>query len=214
MTKYNHYARELDTALKQARQDYQEAWAALQAAKDDRDKAPAGSLKARLGIVMYNQAEVDFKEAERNIWETFNRRRAELRAELAKEVREENRANPDSVDSNGVELMKSGVLDVDDFFSLARQYESNATMLRLMVPYIEDLADTMDNTRAKDRASLHYLARECSQAQGRVMQSWDALSKIADYCSGQSRERRDNPIHTISMGKWWEKLSAEAVENF
>ena len=51
--------------------------------------------------------------------------------------------------------------------------------------------------------------------QGQTLRAWDSLSHIADYCSGQAIEgRRDAPDHIVSMGKWWEQLSSETVENF
>ena len=87
-------------------------------------------------------------------------------------------------------------------------------MLRFVAKYAKEAADDMDSTQAKDRGALYQLAQVCSQGQGRTMRAWDDLSRIADYCSGQTRNRRDTPTHTISMGQWWEQLSGEAVENF
>ena len=140
--------------------------------------------------------------------------RADLRAALERDVRGENLASPDAVDHSGLELMKSGILSADDFYSLAEKYDDNPTMLRFVAKYAKEAADDMDSTRAKDRGALYQLAQVCGQGQSRTMREWDDLSKIADYCSGQTRNRRDTPTHTISMGKWWEQLSGEIVENF
>lgn len=83
----------------------------------------------------YQQAELDFKEAEARIWTEFNRKRAELRANLERDVRNGNVANPDSVDHSGLELMKSGVLSVDDYYALMKKYDDNPTMLRFVAKY-------------------------------------------------------------------------------
>ena len=212
MSKYNSYARDLDASFKAARQEYVEAWNKLQAAKEAR--ANGGAMARQRAELRYQQAEMDFKEADARIWPKFNGLRADLRAALERDVRGGNLASPDAVDHSGLELMKSGILSADDFYSLAEKYDDNPTMLRFVAKYAKEAANDMDSTRAKDRGALYQLAQVCGQGQSRTMREWDDLSKIADYCSGQTRNRRDTPTHTISMGKWWEQLSGEIVENF
>lgn len=214
MSKFNHFAKDLDAAFNAARQEYVEAWNKLQAAKDASRTASGSDMERQMAKLKYQEAELSFKEAEARIWPEFNRRRAELRASLEHDVRSGNLASPDAVDHSGLELMKSGILSADDFYSLAEKYDDNPTMLRFVAKYAKEAADDMDSTRAKDRGALYQLAQVCGQGQSRTMREWDDLSKIADYCSGQTRNRRDTPTHTISMGKWWEQLSGEIVENF
>ena len=212
MSKYNHFVKDLDTAFKAARQEYAEAWGKFQEAKEAWGTGDA--MSRQRAELRYQQAELDFKEAEARIWTEFNRKRAELRANLERDVRNGNVANPDSVDHSGLELMKSGVLSVDDYYALMKKYDDNPTMLRFVAKYAKEAASGMDNTQAKERGLLHHLYSVCSQGKSRTMRVWDDLSKIADYCSGQSRDRRDSPTHTINMGERWERLSNEIVENF
>lgn len=214
MSKYNHFAKDLDAAFKAARQEYVEAWNKFQAAEDVRRTTSGGDLERQRAELKYRDAELSFKEAEARIWPEFNRRRAELRASLERDVRNGGLADPDAVDLNGMKLLESGTLSVDDYYSLAEKYDDNPTMPRFVAKYAKEAADDMDSTQAKDRGALYQLAQVCSQGQGRTMRAWDDLSRIADYCSGQTRNRRDTPTHTISMGQWWEQLSGEAVENF
>ena len=212
MSKYNRFAKDLDAAFRAARQEYAEAWSKFQAAKDARGQGDA--MQRQRAELKYQQAELDFKEEETRIWPEFNRRRAELRSNLERELRGDNTANPDAIDPNGMELLKSGILSTDDFYSLVEKYDDNPTMLRFVARYAKEAADDMDRTQAKDRGALYQLAQVCSQGQGRTMRAWDDLSRIADYCSGQTRDRRDTPTHTISMGKRWEQLAGESVANF
>ena len=212
MSKYNHFAKDLDAAFRAARQEYAEAWDKFQAAQNARGQGDA--MQRQRAELKYQQAELDFKEAEARIWPEFNRRRAELRSKLERELRGDNAANPDAIDPNGMELLKSGFLSADDFYSLVEKYDDNPTMLRFVARYAKEAADNMDRTQAKDRGALYQLAQVCSQGQGRTMRAWDDLSRIADYCSGQTRDRRDTPTHTISMGKRWEQLAGESVVNF
>lgn len=212
MSKYNRFAKDLDAAFRSARKEYADAWSKFQAAKDARGQGDA--MQRQRAELKYQQAELDFKEAEDRIWTDFNHRRAELRRNLERELRGDNAANPDAIDPNGMELLKSGILSADDFYSLVEKYDDNPTMLRFVARYAKEAADNMDSTQAKDRGALYQLAQVCSQGQGRTMRAWDDLSHIVDYCSGQARARRETPTHTISMGKWWEQLSGEIVENF
>lgn len=212
MSKYNRYAKDLDSAFRAARQEYAEAWSKFQAAKDARGQGDA--MQRQRAELKYQQAELDFKEEETRIWPEFNRRRAELRSQLERELRGDNVANPDEIDPNGMELLKSGILSTDDFYSLVEKYDDNPTMLRFVARYAKEAADNMDKTQANDRGALYQLYQVCSQGQGRTMRAWDDLSRIADYCSGQTRDRRDTPTHTISMGKRWEQLAGESVVNF
>lgn len=214
MSEYNHFARDLDSAFKAARQEYVEAWNKLQAAEDARRTTSGSDMERQMAKLKYQEAEASFKEAEARIWTEFNRKRAELRSQLERKTRGNNAANPDAVDANGLELLKSGILSADDFYSLVKKYDDNPTMLRLVARYAKEAADDMDSTQAKDRGALYQLYQVYSQGQGRTMRAWDDLSHIADYCSGQAKAKRDTPTHTISMGKWWEQLSGEAVENF
>lgn len=214
MTKYNHYAKDLDAALKAARQEYMDAWDKLQKTEAYSKAAFSSDMERQKAKLKHQEAELAFKDADSRIWAEFNRKRAELRAALETEVRSGAVAVPDAVDTNGLELMKSGVLSADDYYSIAEKYEDNPTMLKLVAKYAKESADDMESTQAKERGALYHLASVCSQGQSRTMRAWDELSKIADYCSGQTRDRRDTPTHTLNMSKWWERLAGEAVEGF
>ena len=136
-----------------------------------------------------------------------------MRRELAERVAADSSANPDTVDANGLELLKSGILTANDFYALAEKYDDNPTMLRLLAKYARDAASDPSNDQAT-RGALYMLSERCADGCGAVMGNWDALSQIADYCSGQAHERTGSPSYTLSMSEWWEQLSGEAVENF
>ena len=128
-------------------------------------------------------------------------------------VSQDRTASPDAVDEKALALLNSGIMDVRDFYSMEEKYSDNPTMLRLLGQYARKIAEGTDIDRS-DRGALYMLADRCKNAQGGVVNNWDALSKIADYCSGQSRERRDSPAHTVNMGNLWEQLSGDMVSNF
>ena len=72
MSKYNHFVKDLDTAFKAARQEYAEAWGKFQEAKEACGKGDA--MSRQRAELRYQQAELDFKEAEDRIWTEFNRK--------------------------------------------------------------------------------------------------------------------------------------------
>ena len=101
----------------------------------------------------------------------------------------------------------------DDYYKLAERFDENSTMLRLLAKFAKDAAENTDDR--KSRAALNEIALTCADGLGSVMRSWDSISTIADYCSGQThRGRRNSPEQVIAMGKWWEELSQDTVENF
>ena len=205
MNTFNDYAKELDAAFKTARDAYVTAWDEFQEAAKKRRAVGDGTVQRQRAELDYLEAELAFKDAEKRIWPEFNRKRADIRSRLEADVRSAELVNPDALDANGVELLKSGVLSAGDYYALAEKYDDNPTMLRLIAKYARDAADSM--TEAKDRGALHQLAQACATGQGKTMRSWEELSGIADYCSGQARGRKETPTYTINMGKWWEQLS-------
>lgn len=214
MSKYNHYAKSLQAAFLEFREGYTSAVASFEKARKARETANRDVVSQARAKADFIAAQEEFKAAQSSLWDELNNKRAELRAALKREVHDENLANPDAVDNSGLELLKSGVLSADDFYSLAGKYDDNPTMLRIVAKFAKETADDMDSTQAKDRGALYQLVAVCSQGQGRTMRAWDDLSKIVDYCSGQAHGRKESPGYVVSMGKWWEELSGEAVENF
>lgn len=88
-------------------------------------------------------------------------------------------------------------------------------MLKLIGHYAAEAADSTDNR--KDATALRVLANECATGKGKTLKAWDELMTVANYCTGRgaSGTRRDHAGKgALSMGKWWEQLSGELVENF
>ena len=213
MSKYNSYARKLDEAFKTARDEYSRAFEKLQETERKRGSGTLGTPQRQRAELDYKAAKLDFEAAEKQIWDEFNRQRTELRQKLTAQVSSDGAANPDAIDNNGLELLKSGILSANDYYVLANKYASNPTMLRIMAKYVKEAADSSEYEQTV-RGNLYILAEQCRSGHGETVRRWDELSRIADYCSGQSRDRRDTPTHTISMGKRWEELSGGMVERF
>lgn len=213
-TKYNHFAKDLDAAFKAARDEYAAAYNAVEQTRKAMQDAGQDALKRQISTLQLQEAENKMRTEAARIWAEFDAKAADLRRALEKEVQTSNLADPSAIDSNAVELMKTGVLTVDDYFNFADKYSENVTMLKLIGYYTKEAADSADDR--KDKVALTVLAQDCAKGTGKTLKAWDSLMTAANYCSGRggSGNRRTTPGVTLSMGEWWEQLSGEIVENF
>lgn len=223
MSKYNTYARQLNTAFRSARDEYAKSYAELQAAQQANEDAGAWrpdddaankQLRVATTALELNKAEAAFKITETKVWPEFDARCKALRKELEKDVQKDGLANPDAIDANTVELLKAGVLTVEDYYSLAERYEGNSTMLRLLGKYALD--ESIASGDIKEAAALRMLSDNCKNGAGAVLRAWNELEGLASYCSGRggNRNAATSPDMVVSMGKWWEELAGQVIENF
>ena len=213
-TKYNHFAKDLDAAFKAARDEYAAAYNAVEQTRKAMQDAGQDALKRQISTLQLQEAENKMRTETARIWAAFDAKAADLRRALEKEVQTSNLADPSAIDGNAVELMKTGILTVDDYFGFADRFSENPTMLKLVGYYAKEAADGTDDR--KDRAVLTVLAQDCAKGTGKTLKAWDSMMTAANYCSGRggNGNRRTTPGVTLSMGEWWEQLSGEIVENF
>lgn len=221
MSQYNQYAKKLDNAFKTARDEFSTAYNNWQKAKQDNDAAQAwreetykgeNELRRQIAKADLLRAEQALRETETRIWANFDREKASIRADLETAVRANSAANPDDVDANALELMKSGILTADDYFTLADKYDNNPTMLRLIAKWAKETANNKD-ADPKMRGALYMLADQCRNGRNSTMRGFDDLCRISDYCSGRAGGRYSSG-HAASMADKWERLSGAAVEGF
>lgn len=139
MSEFNIYARKLDTAFKEARSEYNTAFRALQEAQQASrdanawkpgDSAEEKQIRTTRAALKLHDAEATFDEVSARVWDNFKATRRTIRAELEQAVRAANIANPDEIDNNALELMKTGVLSPADYSAFMERFDSNHTMLK------------------------------------------------------------------------------------
>lgn len=225
MSKYNEYAQRLDVAFKTAREEYMEAWNQLQAAQKANTDAQAwraetyrgeNDLRRQRAKAELLEAEHTFKATESRVWAEFDRQKEAIRRDLESDVRASSTVDPDAIDANALELLKSGILTADDIFSMVNKYDSNLTMLRLISKTAKELADDKQHTDAKTRGLLYTLCNQIGNGKNSTMRNFDDLVEISNYCSGRGGggTQRTTPAHTVAMAGKWEELASTAVENF
>ena len=211
MSQFNIYARKLDTAFKEARSEYNTAFRALQEAQQANrdanawkpgDSAEEKQVRTTRAALKLHDAEAIFNEVSART----------IRAELEQAVRAANIANPDAIDNNALELMKTGVLSPADYSAFMERFDSNHTMLKLVGHYAAEAAKTTDSRR--EAAALNAIALDCQSGEGAVMRAWDSISAISDSCGDGDGYRRKSPGVIVSMSEKWDDLAGEAVENF
>lgn len=214
MSEFNHFAKDLDIAFRAARDEYAAAYNTVEQARKAVQDAGQDALKRQIATLQLQEAENSLRKEAARIWTEFDAKAAELRRALASEVQASKCVDPTAVDAAGVELMKSGIMTADDYFTLAAKYDGNTTMLRLLSKYAADAAADEDNR--KDRAALITLSRDCANGTGTTLRAWDDLMNVVNYCSGRggTGNKRQTPGVVVSMGEWWDQLSGEIVENF
>lgn len=182
----------------------------MQKAKQDNDAAQAwqqetyrgeNELRRQIAKADLLKAEQALKATEARVWADFDREKATIRVDLEKAVRANSAANPDAVDANALELMKSGILTDDDYFSLAEKYDSNPTMLRLIAKWAKGTADDK-GADSKMRGALYMLADQCRNGKNSIMRNFDDLCRISDYCSGRAGGRYNSDHAATMAGKW------------
>lgn len=218
MGKYNSYARRLDALARQRFSDYEKA-------KDDYEKAkkeraadpykdggwgvtPEMQLKAKKAEVRYLEAEANFKEAERTYKGTLEEVKA-IREELLEEVSGAVTVNPDDLDRNVVDLLKSGICSAEEVAELYGKAE-NATTKRYIAKFAAEEVDrnnksNMDtNKRRNANEVLNNVVAAGKEytdpASSETIKLFDAVSGVLTRC-----------INNPSMVRSWGELTEDAL---
>lgn len=216
MSQFNIYARKLDTAFKEARSEYNTAFRALQEAQQASrdanawkpgDSAEEKQVRTTRAALKLHDAEATFNEVSARVWDNFKATRRTIRAELEQAVRAANIANPDAIDNNALELMKTGVMTSGDYAAFVKKYGNNPTMLRLISHYSAEAAKAQDNSG--EAVALNAISETCQSWKGKVLQKFDDLS---DYCGDITGHEEPDEVSRVS--EKWDELSLNAVENF
>ena len=212
MSEFNHFAKELDAAFRTARSEYAAVYDELTKAKESASAAGLDAVKKQIATLQLQEAEKKMRQETARIWAEFDAKAAELRRALEKEVQTSHLADPSAIDSNAVELMKTGVLSPADYSAFMERFDSNHTMLKLVGHYAAEAAKTTDSRR--EATALNAIALDCQSGEGAVMRAWDGISAISDSCGDGDGYRRKSPGVIVSMSEKWDDLAGEAVENF
>lgn len=222
MSKYAIYAARLDTAFKDARKQYTDAYNAVKEAekgvedaKNERDKFYVGEadLLREERTTALHRAEAAFRIVEERIWPAFDAVRDELTEALKKSVQAGSTAAPEDIDANGLTLLQSGILRPDELEGLLDRYEDNTTMTRIIGQHCKAAADKERDPEKRQR--LTAIARRANEGLSGVLEAWNGLLDACRTCSGRGHgEEKGKPALVVSISKQWERLTEDTVESF
>lgn len=222
MGKYNSWALAMDREFKAAREKYLDAYNRFLAAKDalehakdwrEGDNDNVRTLRSERATLEFKEAQNSLDAVAESAWNGFYQQCNNMRADLVRNMQGDNVANPNAVDNNALELMKTGVLSAADYVAFANKYADNATMLKLIAHYAAEAAKNTDDK--KESGTLNTVALACKDGQNATMRAWDELASIANRCSGRRANGScaDHGVCAV-MAEKWEELSGDAIKNF
>ena len=205
MSKFNSYARRLNEAAKEAFEKYKKAEKAFNGAEDRRRNMPwnATAEEKTLAEARLIEARKDLQEAQKVLASSLENMKG-IRGELVKDLGTAYRANPEDIDPNTMELLKSGILTPAEYVDLANRAINggNNTMLRVIGSYADKLEK--DSLSLEDRGALYAVVNKAKTSTGAdELGRFDVLMETFSRCA-------NNPL----MIDHWDELTQENVETF
>lgn len=213
MSKFNEYGKKVNAIATEAFKKYREAEAAFKRAEEQQRKYPqrqgivdaeyaAASARAYADLLT---AKENFKRA-KDEFSSHNSEIAALRKQLVADLDANFAADPAALDSNAIELLRSGILKASEYQRMMdkAQRDGNFTMARMVARYAGDAAISAgkqygeNDTRARELRAIAYKADENNG--NNTLQAFDLLADV------YSRATR-NPYMIDS----WDDLTGEVA---
>ena len=205
MSKFNSYAVRLNKAAKDAFGEYKTVEKAYQKAEDWRKNLPWNATAEEKTIAEASaiEARKNLKKAQEALFACADSLKG-IRGELAEALGNAYRANPEDIDPNTMELLKSGILTPAEYVNLANKAIANGnnTMLRMIGSYAEKVAQ--DTREAAERGALLTVADRAKNSTGAAeLETFDNLVNTFTRCA-------NNP----AMIDYWDGLTEAAIDAF
>ena len=218
MSNYNKYAQKFNEIAKAAFAEAQKADDALTAAEDAKRQYPQRTgygitpdynVKAAKAQAEYLEAEQQKRAVRDKMGYDYRNQVLKLREELQREIEADYRVKPEQIDTNALELLKSGIMSADEYAAMLQNAaaNNNYTMARLVGKYADDAAAEVakrygvSDQKAKE---LRYVAIQAKQSHG---DKWiDAFDYMLDVYDRATK----NPY----MRGQWDELCAATVDAF
>ena len=216
MSKFNSYAKKLDEQARAAFKAYRDAEAAYKKAEQKAREYPQrhGMVDAQYAAKSA-RAQADFLEA-KQAYDTARRTFRDsdtqfngMRSELAAAINDAYSVDPAKLDSNTLELLKSGILNGSEYAKLLNEAKAanNPTMVRMIGKYAADAAAArgekygQNDEQARAMRLTEYESRNFTG--GDRLEAFDNMVELYHRCT-------NNP----GMIDHWDEFTADTVENF
>ena len=221
MSKFNKYAKQFDAMAKKAFANYREAKKELQSAQKvvdnypeyhvgmSREKStPQYQIKVNLAKANLEIAKQNYRNAQEELQDKL-KDIEKLRKELVADIKTEYSMKPELIDSNTMELLKSGIMKSDDYKRLIDKAidNNNFTMMRMIAKYANDATEEICKkygTHSNEAVTIRQVVNEGENNTGK--QYLDAFDSMQDVYS--------RAVKNDTMIDYWEQFTAEIVEDF
>lgn len=211
MSKFSGYASEARVIIMNAFSEYREAKDAFTTAQKTLENThpirfndPPDVAKLRRKAEWdYDEASDRMREAQKQLEKRLGDLRG-VRERLLKAVNGEYAANPEDIDQNTLELLKSGIMNINDYDRLfnAAVGNENHTMTRLIGTYAGKAAETATQSdEAQFLREIEYRSREHNGSD--VLAKYDAVLDVFGRCT-----RND------AMISHFDELCGSILDNF
>lgn len=212
MTKFNTYARRLDETARKIFDELQSAERTFKAAEDAKAHGPRpggwqdARTMARIAALEADlvEAQAALQAARRTLSERGESALRSIRQELERAIDTAATVDPGQVDTAAVALLDSGICTATDLEKLMDDagQAGNNTMIRLIAAHAEKLAAVSESQ--PERVRLTALAQQTPAREGAaLLAAFDGLTDVF----------RRTMNNTAMIGHW-ERLTADAIENF
>lgn len=215
MSRFNTFVQQVNDIAQTSFEQIQKAEAAYKDAesKYNANKRPARGAwhadaatmaKAARAEANYHEAKEAYDKLSRSLPDQTRAEVAKIRSALEKAVTDFYAADPKAIDTNTMELLKSGILKPAEYARLfdAADNRDNATMCRLIAQAAENaVANAKDDNDARQ---LRYIANKGRNVSGKPYM--DAFDSLADTL--------DRSLRRPYLIKSWDELTANIRENF
>lgn len=144
------------------------------------------------------EAKADYEKAKRELAD-MNRGIASIRAELQQQLAKDFRADPAQVDSATMDLLKSGILNTEDYIGLLEKNSGNITMTRVIKGYAQQHADKLHDSTERQR--LKAVAMSSTGDHG-ALANFDVIAEVCHRAE-----------HNTGMIQHYDELTASALES-
>ena len=214
MSRFNEYARKADAYAKAVFEEYAEAESKLKAAESKRNAFPRKNglgyeydAKSARYEAEYQEAKAEYEKLRREMRDYKADGFKPIRKELESAIADAFAANPEHLDANTMELLKSGIMSADEYNRLMSKAtaDNNPTMVRVIAKYAKDRADQADADRNTDAArAFRAVAYNGNSVNGNAyLETFDAMASCFSRC-----------MKNTALMNHWDELCSEIVENF
>ena len=211
MGKFYNYAQRMNEIAHATFAEYREKSDAVKAAESRCNAYPRRNSADSSYMAKSARAEADLAEAKaqfehcrRNLFENKRREIAAIRAELETAVRDTYAADPSKVDMQTMELLRSGIMSVDEYSRLidAATSNGNHTMARMIAKSAADMAEKV--TDADVARSYRLVSHRGKGNDGNeYLRAFDFLADTFNRCE-----------RNFALTPKWDELTSAVVESF